>query len=121
MADILIVDDEAVAIRILQHTLHKNGHTVYAAGGSEEALRLAQDAHYALMILDISMPKMDGVELLSVLRRMPAHAETPIIMLTASSQDEDRIRAMEAGANVFMTKPFSSREIIRAVDKLLAL
>ncbi|MEL6408590.1 MAG: response regulator [Chloroflexota bacterium] len=120
MAEILIVDDEAVAIRILQHTLTKNGHIVQSANSGEEALRVVSNTQFDLMILDVSMPVMDGIELLTELRALPAYADTPIIMLTASSQDDDRVRAREAGANLYLTKPFSSRDMIRTVDNLLS-
>ncbi len=119
MARILIVDDEAVALRILQHTLNKFGYEVKAAGNADEALRFAQRDTFDLMIFDISMPEMDGVELLQSIRQLPDSDSTPVIMLTASSQDEDRARAENAGANLYMTKPFSSRKIMEAVESLL--
>lgn len=119
MTNILIVDDEAVAIRILQHTLIKQGYSVQTASNGDEALRLASQSTFELMILDISMPLMDGVELLAELRQLPTSEDTPVIMLTASSQDEDRVRAENAGANLYMTKPFSSQKILAAVESLL--
>lgn len=119
MAKILVVDDEAVALRILQHTLNKVGHEVTSAGNADEALRWARQNTFDLMIFDISMPEMDGVELLYTIRQLPDSNSTPVIMLTASSQDEDRVRAENAGANLYMTKPFSSQKIVEAVESLL--
>ncbi|MGB7338718.1 MAG: response regulator [Phototrophicaceae bacterium] len=119
MTTILIVDDEAVALRILQHTLNKQGYSVQTASNGNEALRLAKKSAFELMILDISMPMMDGVELLQELRQLPNTAKIPIIMLTASSQDEDRVRAENAGASLYITKPFSSNQIVEAVESLL--
>ena len=119
MTNILIVDDETVALRILQYTLNKQGYSVQTASSGDEALRLASQTTFELMILDISMPMMDGVELLTELRQLSETANTPIIMLTASSQDEDRVRAENAGANLYMTKPFSSQKILEAVESLL--
>jgi len=119
MADILIVDDEAVALRILQHALRKQGHRVQSASNGEEALLIAQKSQFDLMILDISMPRMDGVELLQHIRELDSNTSTPVIMLTASSQDEDRVRAENSGANLYMTKPFSSQKINEAVESLL--
>lgn len=119
MANILIVDDEAVALRILQHTLRKQGHQVHSASNGGEALSIARESSLDLMILDISMPHMDGIELLQRLRDLQGDMQIPVIMLTASSQDEDRVRAEAAGADLYMTKPFSSQMISEAIESLL--
>jgi two-component system chemotaxis response regulator CheY len=119
MASILVVDDNPVALRIMQHTLFRGAHDVQLASSAEEAIYWLKQVQFDLLILDISMPDMDGIELLIELRQMPEYAVCPVIMLTASSQDEDRERARKAGVTLFMTKPSSSTEILENIQLLL--
>jgi CheY-like chemotaxis protein len=119
MAIILIVDDNPTIIRLLSHTLRKQGHEVIEAVNGREALELLAESQIALGILDIAMPEMDGLSLLRHLRQDARWHSTPFIMLTASGQDEDREVAEKAGANAFLTKPTSSRELLATVDRLL--
>lgn len=119
MAHILVVDDDVVSQRIMKHVLNRAGHAVQLASSAGEALRYALATQFDLAILDISMPDVDGVELLRMLRRHPTYGDCPIIMLTASSLDDDRIRSHEAGASYFMTKPVASAQVIAVVESLL--
>lgn len=119
MAHILVVDDDIVSRRIMKHVLSKAGHTIQLASSADDAMRYALATQFDMAILDISMPEVDGIELLEMLREQPAYDNCPIVMLTASSQDEDRIRSHEAGANRYMTKPASSAEVIATVKSLL--
>lgn len=120
MAQIIIVDDYSINLRTLSHMLRRAGHTVDMAGSGEEALHLLNDGRFDLAILDIAMPEMDGVELLEHIKSMPPHQTMPIVMLTASSHDEDRIRAEQAGADAFLTKPTSSEKLSRVISQLIS-
>jgi len=121
MATILVVDDYAVTQRMLSFTLQKQGHATVTASGGAEALDVLQDHPVDLAILDLAMPEMDGVTLLKRLRADPRFQRLPVIMLTASGEDQDRVAAKVAGANDFLTKPTSSRELTETVNRLLGL
>lgn len=119
MATILIVDDYPVTLRVLSTQLRKYGYDVLTAGSAREALACLADAPADLAILDIAMPEVDGLMLLRQLRSDARYRDMPAIMLTASGQDQDRITARDAGANDFLSKPVSSRELLEAVQRLL--
>lgn len=119
MSLILVVDDDKIIQRILSHTLRKNGYDVEVASSGYEALSLLNNDSFDLAIFDISMPEMDGIELLQTVRQQAQDSPLPIIMLTASSQDEDRERARDAGADAFLTKPASSTDLLNTVTDLL--
>jgi CheY-like chemotaxis protein len=119
MSTILVVDDYAVARRILSHTLQKNGHVVVGASDGHEALAMLDDTSVDLAIIDIAMPGMDGLTLLRHLRDRDAQKALPVIMLSASGQDEDRLIARELGAHDFLSKPASSHELLDAVGRAL--
>jgi CheY-like chemotaxis protein len=121
MATILVVDDNAVSQRMLGYTLHKNGHTVIIASNGVQALeRLAENAAVDLVMTDIAMPEMDGIELIERIRAQAQYHALPIIVLTASGMDDDRILARQVGVTDFLTKPASSRELIETVARYLA-
>ena len=120
MPTILIVDDYAVARRILSHTLQRNGHVVVSAADGTEALARLDDTPVDLAIIDIAMPGMDGLTLLRHLRERDSESTLPVIMLSASGQDEDRQTARALGAHDFLSKPASSQELLDAVGRLLA-
>jgi len=119
MARILIVDDYPVTLRVLSTQLRKHGYEVNTAGSAREALESLAENPADLAILDIAMPEVDGLMLLSQLRADARYAAMPVIMLTASGQDQDRITARETGANDFLSKPTSSRELLDTVQRLL--
>ena len=119
MSTILIVDDYPVARRILSHTLQRNGHVVIAAADGTEALARLDDTPIDLAIIDIAMPGMDGLTLLRRLRDRETQKSLPVIMLSASGQDDDRLTARELGAHDFLSKPASSHEILETVGRLL--
>ena len=120
MPTILIVDDYPVTQRVLSTQLRKNGYSVVTAGSAREALNRLAEARVDLAILDIAMPEVDGLMLLRQLRDDMRYQGMPIIMLTASGQDQDRIEAREAGANDFLSKPASSRELLDTVEHWLS-
>ncbi len=119
MATILIVEDHAVTQRTITYTLKKgNYQTVVAANGKEALARLAEQA-VDLILCDIAMPEMDGLDFLRNMRADKRFARLPVIMLTASGQDEDRITARTLGANDFLSKPTSTRELLETVARWL--
>jgi CheY-like chemotaxis protein len=119
MTTILIVDDYQVTLRVLSTQLRKNGYDVLTAGSAREALECLAENPIDLAILDIAMPEIDGLMLLRQLRADARYQALPVIMLTASGQDQDRITAREIGANDFLSKPASSRELLETVQRLL--
>ncbi len=119
MARILIVDDYPVTLRVLSTQLRKNGYDAVTAGSAREALECLAESPADLAILDIAMPEVDGLMLLRQLRADARYHSMPVIMLTASGQDQDRITAREAGANEFLSKPASSWELLDTVQRLL--
>lgn len=119
MATILIVDDNSTIQRVLSHTLRREGHEILLADNGLVALDILKDRTVQLAIVDIAMPEMDGITLLNHLRSNPSFQTLPVIMLTASGQDEDREVAKAKGANDFLTKPTGSQELIAAVQRHL--
>lgn len=120
MATILVVDDYAVTQRMLTYQLIKQGHQVVTANNGYEALDSLSDLEVDLMIVDLAMPEMDGLTVLRQLRSSQRHRSLPIIMLTASGKEQDRIQSLKAGANAFLTKPFNVWQLVGIVRDLLA-
>jgi CheY-like chemotaxis protein len=118
---ILVVDDEPNNQRILNYTLNKAGYETLTAGNGEAALDLLNENNADLAILDVAMPGMDGITLLQHIRTMQKYENLPVIILTGSGDDTERIRAEEAGVQGFLTKPASSKMILETVNHLLAL
>lgn len=119
MATILIVDDSPIVRRTLEFTLKKQGHHTLAAVDGADALKKLAENQIQLMFADMSMPNMDGIALLQHLRQHPVYHALPVIMLTASGQQQDRLRAEKEGANGFLTKPASSQELITTVNRFV--
>jgi len=112
IAHILVVDDEPLITESLRYSLHREGFEVSVAHDGAEALRLAASAKPDLIVLDVIMPKMDGME---VCRRLRATSAVPVIMLTARSEEIDRITGLEMGADDYLPKPFSFRELLARI------
>lgn len=119
IASILVVDDYVVTQRVLGAQLRKGGYEVITAGSGSEALYYLTERKFDLAIIDVAMPEMDGIMLLEKLRKERHEQKLPVIMLTASALDEDRIRAQAAGATDFLTKPISSWELLEVVHRQL--
>lgn len=119
MTRILIVDDEPNNQRILNYTLKKAGFETMTAADGEAALGLIRENAPDLAIVDVAMPIMDGITLLHRIRAIAEFKSLPVIILTGSGDDTERIRAEEAGIQGFLTKPASSRMIIETVKSLL--
>jgi DNA-binding response OmpR family regulator len=113
---ILVVDDEPEIVRLLRSYLEKDGYRVVTAYNGEEALYTARHEKPDLVVLDILMPKMDGLAFTRQIRR---EQDVPIIMLTARAEETDRIVGLEMGADDYVTKPFSPREVVARVRAVL--
>jgi DNA-binding response OmpR family regulator/serine/threonine protein kinase/DNA-directed RNA polymerase subunit RPC12/RpoP len=118
-ATILVVDDEADIVRLLRHTLEQEGYTVLDAADGESALAAARTSPPDLIVLDRMMPGPDGVEVLRRLRRDNRTSQIPVILLTARTAVEDRVEGLHSGADDYVTKPFSSRELVARIRALL--
>ncbi|GAB4516214.1 MAG: response regulator [Anaerolineae bacterium] len=119
MKTILVVDDYTVTQRVLGHILRQGGYNPLMALNGREALDILQENAVDLVICDIAMPEMDGLELLLHLRNDERFVNLPVVMLTASGQDVDRVVAEESGANGFLLKPTSSGELIETIVQFL--
>jgi len=113
------VDDEPEAVELLEFSLKKAGFDVITATDGAQALKQARSALPHLIVLDLMLPEMDGLEVCKILRRDSATARIPIIMLTAKAAEVDRIVGLELGADDYVTKPFSPRELVLRVNKVL--
>jgi DNA-binding response OmpR family regulator len=119
MSQILIVDDEADLVWAVGQALRQEGHTLRVAYDGNEALELCRYILPDLIILDVSMPHMDGLTLCRTLRRDPGLAEVPVLFLTGRDMIDDRLRGFEAGGDDYMVKPFDLRELKARVGALL--
>jgi len=113
---ILIVDDEATLQETLSYNLIKQGYEVVSASDGLSAIQLARTEHPDLIILDIMLPGMDGLEVCRILRK---EMNTPVIMLTARDDEIDRVVGLEVGGDDYLTKPFSMHELIARVKAML--
>ena len=116
---ILVVDDEPEAVELLEFNLKQAGFDVISAEDGAEALKKARSALPSLIVLDLMLPEVDGLEVCKMLRRDQTTARIPIIMLTAKAAEMDRIVGLELGAEDYITKPFSPRELVLRVKKAL--
>ena len=113
---VLVVEDEASLSSALSYNLRKNGFNVLQAADGIEGLQAARSARPDVIVLDLMLPRMDGMD---VCRRLRAESDVPIIMLTAKSEEMDRVVGLEIGADDYLTKPFSMRELMARVKALL--
>ena len=116
---VLVVDDEPEAVELVEFNLRQAGYSVISAGDGAEALKKARSAPPDLIVLDLMLPEVDGLEVCKMLRRDPVTAAIPIIMLTAKAAEIDRVLGLEMGADDYVTKPFSPRELVLRAKKLL--
>jgi len=116
---VLVVDDDPFIRGLILTTLEDvAGFELFEAADGQEALAVAARARPELVFLDIDMPNIDGIEACRRLRADPTNSATTIVMLTASADDSARGRAEDAGADLFLTKPFSPLDLLRMVDRL---
>ncbi len=116
---ILIVDDEPYIVKSLEHVMKKAGFEVNVAYDGEEGLAKAESTKPDLMILDVMMPKRDGFSVCEAVRANPELKDTRIIILTAKGRDTEREKGLALGADEYLTKPFSTRDILQSVKNLL--
>ncbi len=115
---ILAVDDEKHIVRLVQINLEKEGYEVVTANNGREALDKVASERPDLIVMDVMMPEMDGLEALQTLKSNPATAEIPVIMLTAKAQDADVFRGWQSGADLYLTKPFNPMELLTFVRRI---
>jgi DNA-binding response OmpR family regulator len=117
---ILVVDDEPDAVELVEFNLKQSGYAVITAADGAEALKKARGQTPDLIVLDVMLPEMDGFEICKTLRLDSATAKVPILMLTAKAAEIDRVLGLELGADDYLTKPFSPRELLLRIKKIIA-
>ena len=119
MKKVLIVDDDPFIRKLIATTLEDvAGFDLLQASDGAEAVEMAEREHPAVVFLDVDMPRLDGIEACAKLRGQPSTEGATIVMLTATSRLDNERRAEEAGADLFLTKPFSPLDLLRLVDQI---
>ena len=113
---VLVVDDEKLIVKGLRFSLEQDDMEVDCAYDGEEALEMVKRKEYDMILLDVMLPKYDGFE---VCRQIRDFSDVPVIMLTARGQEDDRVRGLEAGADDYVTKPFSPRELVARIRAVI--
>jgi two-component system, OmpR family, phosphate regulon response regulator PhoB len=116
---LLLVEDDAALTELLRYTLEKDGFDVIHTGNGEEAIFRTREQKFDIAILDWMVPGLSGIEICRQLRRQESTANLPIIMLTARVDEQDRIRGLDTGADDYITKPFSPRELVARIKAIL--
>lgn len=117
--NILVVDDEKTIIDLIKFRLEKEKYNITTALGGKEALEVAKNTDFDLVILDIMMPEMDGYQVLEELRKIGKQSKTPVMFLTAKNTDGDVWEGWQSGVDYYVTKPFTGDELLRAVKLCL--
>ena len=115
----LAVDDSMSVRKMVEFALKSKGHTVLTATDGAEALEALEREQFDLLVLDINMPRLDGLSLLEIIREREEWADLPVLMLTTEGQEADRDRALALGATGYMVKPFRPTELLEHVAELL--
>lgn len=115
---VLVAEDEPNIVESLRFLLERAGYDLTICGNGREALQAATDGRHDVMVLDVMLPEMNGLDVLRALRADPGAGQLPVLMLTAKGQREDREDALAAGADMFISKPFSNAELVEAVGHL---
>ena len=119
MKRILVVEDDADIAELLRHYLERAGYEVEVLGHGTDAVARVRELQPDLVILDRMLPGLDGLEICRLLRVQPSTADMPVMMLTARAEESDRIVGLELGADDYITKPFSAKEVVARVQALL--
>lgn len=119
MKKILIVDDEQDIVESLKFVLESSDYTCYCAYNGEDGLRLAKEIVPDLMILDVMMPKINGYKISRLLKFDNKYKNIPILMVTARSQEEDKLIGEETGVDEYITKPFEIADVVEKVNQYL--
>ena len=118
---ILVVDDEPDVLELVVYHLEKEAYQVDVADTGDKALKMARENLPSLLVLDLMLPGINGLEICRLLKRDPKTRDIPILMLTARAAEENRIKGLELGAHDYVTKPFSPRELVLRIKNLLRL
>ena len=116
---ILVVEDEEDILDLISYNLKQAGFSIIAVESGEEALEVASEEKFSLVLLDLMLPGIDGLEVCRLLRAKPETKNIPVLMLTARTEEVDRIVGLELGADDYLTKPFSPRELVLRVRAIL--
>lgn len=116
---ILVVEDDPVIVISLEFLMAQNGYEVQTCNNGEDALKLAEQHQPDLILLDVMLPRRTGYEVCQALRSQEQFANTKIVLLTARGRDVDVQKGLDAGANTYVTKPFSTRDLVKTVKDLL--
>ena len=116
---ILVIEDEAALVRLIRYNLEAEGFAVLDAPDGEEALLVLEERNVDLVLLDWMLPNLSGIEVCRRIRRKPETRNLPVIMLTARGEEGDRIRGLNAGADDYLAKPFSYKELIARIHAVL--
>lgn len=116
---VLVVDDEEDIRELVRYNLSKSGYNVMAAGTGEEALRIAHEVRPMLVVLDIMLPGIDGLEVCRRLKADPALSKTPIVMISALGEEKDVVAGLELGADDYVAKPFSPSVLLARVKSVI--
>ncbi len=119
MARILVIEDETNVVQVLDYNLRQAGYDVLAAARGQEGLRLAREQRPDLVLLDLMLPDLSGTEICRALKDDAATRAVPVVMLTARSEEIDRVVGFELGADDYITKPFSVRELMLRIRAIL--
>ena len=118
-AHVFIAEDETSIVTLLKYNLEKEGHKVSYSENGEDALKQIKDKHPDLILLDWMLPDLSGVEICKNLKKDKKYNDIPVIMLTAKGEEEDKLRAFDTGADDYVTKPFSQKELNARIKSLL--
>jgi len=117
---ILVIEDDQVVLKLLDHMFTRRGYSVSSAADGRAACAMIEDIEPpGLVLLDVMLPYLDGFELIRRIRERPDWADVPIIMLTAKAQERNVVRALDAGANDYVVKPFKPEELIARVRRFV--
>jgi len=116
---ILVVDDDELVRLALDELLTPEGYEIHTVSSGREALERIEALVYDLLMLDIIMPEMDGIEICKIIRKREDYSEVPIIFLTAKSREEDKTLGLEAGANLFLSKPIAPEKLLTLISETI--
>jgi len=115
---VLVIDDEPDVLLLCRVNFEFAGHEVLEASDGEDGFTAARDRHPDVIVLDMMLPRKDGIAILGELHREPATREIPVVMLTARTRGADQLRGYEAGADEYVTKPFSPKDLATLVERV---
>ena len=118
-AKVLVVDDEPNILMSLEFLMRKSGHEVFIARDGAEALQLVRQERPNVLVLDIMMPEVDGYEVCQTIKKDPELAKISVIFLSAKSKESDIERGYAAGADLYLTKPFSTKALVQHIHELI--